>query len=237
MTNLAIGIATYQRLDGKTKQLLSRALKSIAAQTYQNYKLFLIGDHYDDDYEFNEIAKIIPEDKIYKENLPYAAERSKYMLGSKQLWCSGGVNAYNRAIDVALSQNYEYMCHLDHDDYWTEDHLEKINQAILLTKNPALVYTCADYQSENPPYHKLVLPCVPIDGKIFKALPIPTNIVHSTVCMNHKMITLKYRDVYAETGVVLEGDIDMWTRLASYLSEKNMDSYLYAVKTCFKFNA
>ena len=45
---LAIRILTYQRKDGKTPFFLRRALESIKNQTYKDYKIFLIGDKYDD---------------------------------------------------------------------------------------------------------------------------------------------------------------------------------------------
>ena len=61
-------IATYYRKDGSTKKLLSRALKNLEAQTYKNFKLFVIGDHYDDNDEFEEICKTYKNDIFYKNN-------------------------------------------------------------------------------------------------------------------------------------------------------------------------
>jgi hypothetical protein len=68
-------------------------------QIHQDYKVFLIGDRYENEKEFLEIAtSIIDKDKIYYENLPEAKERDKYKSGDK-LWCSGGVNARNYGIE------------------------------------------------------------------------------------------------------------------------------------------
>jgi hypothetical protein len=52
-------------------------------------------------------------------NLDHAKERDRY--GSDPdlkvfLWCSGGVHATNVGIQKALSEGFEYVCHLDHDD-------------------------------------------------------------------------------------------------------------------------
>ena len=125
---IGISIPTYQRKDGTTPFLLSRALESVKNQSYQDYKVFLIGDDYKDKKEFIKLASsIIPSNKIYFENLPIAIERNKYPTSSKQLWCSGGVNARNYIIDLALSDNINYLCPLDHDDYWHPQHLEFIN--------------------------------------------------------------------------------------------------------------
>ena len=55
---LAISTSTYKRKDGGTPNLLKRALDSIFNQTHQDFKIFLIGDRYEDE---NEI-------KVQKEN-------------------------------------------------------------------------------------------------------------------------------------------------------------------------
>ena len=153
----------------------------------------------------------------------------------KQLSCSGGVNAYNRAIDVALLQGYDYLCHLDHDDYWAPDHLEAINWAIETMGHPAIVNTCAKFANDIwPDGMTKILPDIPLTGLIYPGEPQPCNVVHSSVCINHRQIPLKYRDVYAETGEVLEGDIDMWLRVSRHLKENNLKSFVIAVKTCYK---
>jgi hypothetical protein len=48
----AVVISTYQRPDGNTPHLLKRTLESVLNQTYQNFKIFLIGDKYEDQEEF-----------------------------------------------------------------------------------------------------------------------------------------------------------------------------------------
>jgi len=116
---IGIVIITYQRLDGSTPILLQRAIDSIKKQTHQDYTLIVVGDKYEDDNEFKNICNNTGlGNKIVFENLPYAKERDKYPLGSKELWSSGGVNARNYGIDIGLSLGLEYICHLDHDDYW-----------------------------------------------------------------------------------------------------------------------
>lgn len=227
---IAIAISTYKRHDGKTPEYLKRALESVLNQSYQNYKIFLIGDQYDDVEEFNSFSKIIPKNQIYSENLSFAVERNKYKAKSRQLWCSGGVNAYNRAISLCLEQNFDFMCHLDHDDYWASDHLYKIKEVIEKHNNVACVYTCA--QHINNKY----LPNVPLSGNFYEHYPIPKNTIHSSVCLNHKLLPLKYRDVYAETGEILPADMDMWYRLKKYCEENKLKSYLVACLTCYHLN-
>lgn len=225
---LAIATPTYQRSDGTTPKFLNRAYESILKQTYQDYKVFLIGDHYEDQTEFQSFGKMFSPEKFYSKNLPVAAERSKYAMGSRKLWCSGGVGAFNVLIEEILSQGYEYICHLDHDDYWAEDHLEKINDVIESNDRVGCVYTCGEY------VHNSYLPKVSkLDGRVIESFPMPTNAIHSSTCINFKEIPLRYRDVFAETGVALEGDIDMWNRLKPYCEQHNLKSFLVSKITCF----
>lgn len=225
--NLAIVINTYQKLDGSTPSVLTRAIESIKNQTYQNYKVFLIGDAYADDTEFTQLAKtIIDTDKIVFENLPFAKERDKYQIGSNQLWCSGGVNARNYGIELAKSMGFEYICHLDHDDYWHPQHLELINHTIEATNNPPFVYTCGTYYNS-------YLPAVPLSNEIVEILPVPARVIHSSVCINHSQIPLLYRDVFEETGVCEPADADMWKRISEYIKLNNLKSYLITSLTCY----
>lgn len=226
---LAIGIPTYCRTDGSTPRYLTRALESVKNQTHQDYKVFLIGDQYTNHVEFEQLAtSIIPEDKIYFENRSIAPERDLYPHGTRQLWCSGGVSAYNHAVDCALAQGYDYMCHLDHDDFWEADHLARINQVIESVSPPALIYSCSHHINGS------VLPAgVPLDGKVYEHIPLPTQVVHSSVCINHSLVPLKYRDVYAETGNIVEADIDMWIRTKQFIYHNpGLKSYLIAWPTC-----
>ena len=128
---IGVLIATYQRIDGTTSKYLETALKSIKNQTYNDYKVFLIGDKYENNEEFEVLAKsIIPKEKIFWKNLEFAKERDKYPLGDLKLWCAGGVNASNFGISQALNEKIDYLCHLDHDDWWEPNHLAEIFSAI-----------------------------------------------------------------------------------------------------------
>ena len=225
---LAIATPTYRRLDGTTPKFLNRAYESVLNQKHQDYKVFLIGDHYDNQEEFDTFGKMFPEDKFYSRNLPIAAERSKYAMGTRELWCSGGVGAFNVLIEEILSQGYDYVCHLDHDDYWSEDHLERISNAIETNTDVACVYTCAKYVSNS------YLPRIsPLDGRVINSFPMPVNAIHSSTCINFRKVSLRYRDVFAETGVALEADIDMWRRLKSYCEQNSLKSFLVSKITCF----
>jgi glycosyltransferase involved in cell wall biosynthesis len=223
---LGIVIATYQRKDGTTPFFLQKALDSIFSQTYQNFKIFLIGDKYEDNEEFVNIISKYPQDKIYYKNLPYAKERDSY-TDKLTLWSYGGVNAMNFGIEKALEEGYEFICHLDHDDWWLPNHLEEIKQAIELTNS--------DWVCTKSTYMSLVntLPRVISDELYIPFHPKSSQLIHSSVCMNFKKIPLKYRDIYEETKKLgLPSDADLWERTRMYIIEHNLKSYYINKLTC-----
>jgi glycosyltransferase involved in cell wall biosynthesis len=230
MEDLKIGISipTYRRGDGSTPRYLQRALDSINNQTYKNYKIFLIGDRYDDNDEFLKIAKSFPEqEKIYFENLPVAKERDTY--DDKLLvWLYGGINATNHSINIALNEGIEYICHLDHDDYWSENHLEEIVKCISETKSE-WICTKSTYINGS------VLPTVLSSDEYVEFLPLPSGIVHSSVCINFKKIPLLYENFYEiHKKPAFAGDSYLWSRMSEYIKQNNIKSNLINKLTCFK---
>lgn len=219
---IAIKISTYQRADGRTPEILTRALESIKSQTYQNYKVYLIGDKYDNNDEFIKLSTIIDNDKIYVENLPYAKEREKYT--GLDLWCSGGVNANNHAINTILSDGLNYICHLDHDDWWAPNHLEEIIN-VIKSDSPSFIATKSYYQN-----YETILP--KIESSPF--FPKSADIIHSSVCIDFNKINLRYRDILEEEGirgVVSDGDI--WNRISELMKSKNINGKLINKVTCY----
>lgn len=224
---LGIIIATYQRADNSTPAYLTRALESIKNQTHQDYKVFLIGDNYENDNEFSTLAKsTIPQDKLYFENLPIAVERVRYPQGGIELWRCGGANAFNHGVAKCYEEGINYICKLDHDDYWGEDHLSSINTVIESTEGrAAVIYTCGSYFNS-------YLPQVPLDGAVVADFPKPGQAIHSTSCIDHSRVYLKYRDTAFETGVPDAGDADLLKRLEVEIRQNNLESYLIRKLTC-----
>lgn len=224
---LGILITTYQKSDGSTPEILTRAIESIKNQTYQDYTLIIIGDKYDDNNEFEIICRNAGlGDKLVFKNLPYAKEREKYPLGSKELWSSGGVNARNLGIDMGLELGLEYLCHLDHDDYWHPQHLEIINHTIESTQDASVIHTCSTYFNS-------YLPLIELTNEIHPTEIKPGGLIHSAACINHKLIPLYYRDVFEETGKECAADADMWIRVGEYVKQNNLKTYIISSLTCF----
>lgn len=222
---LSIVISTYQRKDGKTPFYLKRALDSIFKQTYKNFKIFLIGDKYEDDDEITTLISNYDKNKLYFENLSYAKERDSY--NGFALWSYGGVNAVNIGIEKALSDGFEYVCHLDHDDQWSEEHLLEISKCIQLT-GADWVCTKSKYLSNR------TLPEVTSSDLHSNFLPKGRSLIHSSVCMNFKTIPLKYRNLLEETGLVGDpADADLWDRCRDYIIQNNLKSFTINKITCF----
>jgi glycosyltransferase involved in cell wall biosynthesis len=221
----SILISTYQRKDGSTPFYLRRAIDSIFSQDYDKFKIFIIGDRYENNEEFFEICSSYDQKKIYFENLPTAKERDKY-TDKHLLWKYGGCNAYNYAIEVALSHGFNYMCHLDHDDEWESNHLSSLKYVIDKTN---AIWLCTKSKYGNT----TILPRENFDGDFIEFYPKPEGLIHSSVCMDFSKIHLRYRDVYEETGEsLLPGDADMWDRLSKFLQENNHKGYLVNQITC-----
>lgn len=224
-TPLAIVVATYMRKDGSTPFYLDRALSSIFSQTYQNFKIFLIGDKYENESQLLDIISSYDKSRIFFENLPIAKERDSYT--GNTLWSYGGVNARNYGVKKAISEGFEYVCHIDHDDWWYDIHLESINKCITET-NSDWICTLSTYLNPNR-----MLPVINETAEYIDFLPRSCGLIHSSVCMNYKTIPLEYRDLYLETGVVGQpSDADLWNRCNAHITQNKLKSTLINKLTC-----
>ena len=61
----AVITATYQRSNGSSPEVVTRAIDSLRKQKHQDFKLFLIGDCYDDDKEFQSFKKLGWKKQVY----------------------------------------------------------------------------------------------------------------------------------------------------------------------------
>lgn len=227
---IAVLTNTYQRGNGSTPTVLKRAIESLKAQTYTDYKLFLIGDHYTDQEEFDSFKSFLPKKKYYMENLPFSPERERYKNPSNELWACGGTNAINHAISKALEQGFTHITLLDHDDIWYPNHLELINKAIEITNSPFII-TKGVYT--NPHKHTATLPreCdykdlsinlnsyyqLAPEIKAYPFIPVQCRFMKLSVCMDISRINLRFRDVFHETEKIEAGDADLWNRIGKLM--------------------
>lgn len=224
----AIVTTTYSRPDGKTPFFLKRAIDSALGQTYQNFKMYVVGDKYEPDAEFAALTR--GSDKILAVNLPVAKEREKYT--GEILWAYGGVNAMNHGVQMALDAGLDYVFHLDHDDWWRNDHIQLVHDCIEKTN---AVWVCTKANSLDGtrkfPYFTSAL-------KHVYFVPKPNIVVHSSVCMNFRKLPLMYVDVMEATGQPgLAADADLWRRVGKHLTQNNMMSFCVNEHTCYRDTA
>jgi glycosyltransferase involved in cell wall biosynthesis len=219
MEKLGIVISTYQRPDGKTPELLTRALNCVLDQSYNNWKVFLIGDCYADNEEFIQLTSIIPSDKIYHLNLPFSPERNRYPNGGQNLWHSGGATAVNIGIELAINDGYDYICHLDHDEIWKENHLEVIAQGIKDTQSLFLYTKGIHYNSKE-------LPNIQSEELYIRKRALPANAIKSASCINYKIIPIRRKDPLYYYGESDPGDAAFLKRVNPILDHNNQDTIL-----------
>lgn len=188
-------VSTYRRKDGTTPDRLMEAIESISNQRYKNFKIYLMGDDYENESEIKGIVESVDHDKISYENLELPGER--LMLEGHDLWHSGSNFAANIAIDKANRDGITHMVRLDHDDVWTPDHLQIIAKALTKWKDAKFISTTAlikRFKQDTTSYTR------PAEGSIksirYNNLKHLTDVWHSALCWDIKEFKeLRYRNV------------------------------------------
>jgi glycosyltransferase involved in cell wall biosynthesis len=141
----AICMATYTRPHGKSPHYLQRSLTSILNQTASNWHVFLVGDKYESQDEFNAAASLLPSHKITAVNLPVAPER-EHIHNVHERWKVAGANAFNHAHSLALNAGFDYILHLDDDDFFHIKKIQLLNYACSLCDSlPSFLFHYSDY--------------------------------------------------------------------------------------------
>ena len=232
MVKFGIVIPTYYRSDGQTRQYLLRALYSIQAQTYQGYRVYVIGDDYERENEFYEIGLLFPIDKFVFVNFPESKERQKYPFGDYRLFCVSGLTPGKRGVDWALKEGHSWICHLDHDDWWEPNHLEKLSKGIHWMGKNNVVFLCTVSSYYCPTYKGDHLPNVRIDNHIISYFPRNQGCILSSACIKYSDINVRARDVFEATGQAFPSDADFWIRLAEDMKKNGKTGYLITSLTC-----
>jgi hypothetical protein len=217
---IGIVISTYQRPDGKTPDLLKRTLNSVLNQTYNNWKLYLIGDHYINNNEFESFCSLIPKEKLFSLNLPLSVERNRYPNGGIDLWHSGGTLAQMLGTEIAVNEGYDYVCALDHDEMWDSNHLELIAQCIEDTKS-LFIHTKSIH------FDGSIIPSNITSNDLYiKQRALPAQSIKSASCVNFKVIPLRRKDPLYFNNVRDAGDAYFLKQVNNLLDSNNLDSIL-----------
>lgn len=116
---ISVTIATYNR----AQVLTERTLPSVLAQTYQNFEVIVVGDHCTDDTAARIAA--LNDSRIRFYNQP---ERGKYPEDPQKRRFVAGIPPMNKALELARGA---WIAHLDDDDVWIPEHLEKMLAFVL----------------------------------------------------------------------------------------------------------
>lgn len=111
---ISITIATFNRAD----ILVERTLPSVFGQTYQNFEVVIVGDQCTDDTGVRLAA--LRDPRIRFTNL---AKRGNYPKQRTRQWKVAGSVPLNVALHSAAGA---WIAHLDDDDCFLPDHLEKL---------------------------------------------------------------------------------------------------------------
>ena len=137
-------VPTYKRTKRGIKgPPLRRALESLKNQTFRDFRVYVSGDYYEDEQEFNAICDEFSDSlEIVRLNLGPQDHFRDVLRGQRQkLWCVGGAAAMNEGIQRAIKDGMDWYFHLDDDDTWCPNHLDTYMQAI--RKNPSVSFVCS----------------------------------------------------------------------------------------------
>jgi hypothetical protein len=178
--NFAVIIATYQRKNNLTPNCIKNTANFLNNQTYKNFKIFLIGDKYENNIEFLNYKELF-NNEIYIHNNTECF-RNDFFKIKDNLWTSGGCLARYHGIKTAIAEKYDYYLHLDDDDLWTNDHIEKINLVINKFKD-------VDFLITKSTYCKRILPRALIRSIYYNNYIVrKCDSVHSSWCINLKTL-------------------------------------------------
>lgn len=181
-----ICMATYRRANGKTPFYLERCLASIVAQSYSDWHVYLVGDRYEEPEELERIVRAhLREDQVTLLNLEVARERDALPRGAA-LWRIAGSNAMNHALELALEADCDYVLHLDDDDWWAPQRLERLADAARVFPDALFMHNYSTHPSNT-------LPRTRVEEMRYDNLAIEAqNAVHSSFCM-HRIFAKGFR--------------------------------------------
>lgn len=187
---IAVIVCTYWRKSGDSKQNLLNVFKMLESQTYQDFKLFLIGDHYEKTNEFSELCNDYKKDIFYYNNDDHF--REGYFKMNYNKWSSGGILAINIGIKQAIEENYDYYFHLDDDDLWELNHIESVVNVIKDYPEVDITINKSKCLKQFLPNKGVISQNIEYNNCFLK----PCDSVHSSICINLKTLGEKFVNEY-----------------------------------------
>lgn len=188
---------TYNRAS-----FLEEMVASVAAQTFTDYEHIIV-----DDGSTDETEKLIKRLMETHPKIVYIKQENK-----------GRSTARNVGIEDAKG---EYICFLDSDDFWKQNHLEVLRTAIDELSQPTLIHTGLIwyYDGQDKEQEVAFLDLDKVSSNVEYALR--QQFAPNTVCMP-KSILLQEN---FEPQLNVNEDIDLWCRVLSVYPLKIVQTY------------
>lgn len=189
-------VPTYRRTKrGVRGPPLRRALASVAAQTVKPARVYVSGDHYDDEAE---LAAVCAEfagalDIVCSNSGPGDHYRAALARHPHKLWCVGGGDAVRRGVERAVADGMDWYFHLDDDDAWAPEHLRTYLDAIAAFPTVAFVVSKAKLGALTLPRQHIAPPLAPNNYR-----PKPCDSIHATWAVSLPRLGAVVRAHYAE---------------------------------------
>ncbi len=229
-----ISICTYYKKNGETFAHLSKTIESVLNQTYQNWVIFLVGDKYENQEEFEKICEMIPENKRVCVNLENAVERELYLNKTRNsngdliidsvgsFWGVAGSNALNVSIDLMKDKGIDHFCVLNHDDVFLSYHLYHLYKAYKTFPEVGFVFTRSHYGDRALPFKK---DASNVSFSINNQQPLPADTVHSSVSYDIRKYNIRYPEFKDDRFVFFDLDPHILTSPVDYHLWSNFVNY------------
>lgn len=178
----SIIMPTYNRAD-----LITRAIESVINQDCQDWELIIIDDGSTDNTK-EVVTKIINS-------------RIKYHYQTNQERSTARNNGIKFAIGL-------YICFLDSDDYYLNNHLSNFCRVIKENNLPVAMFYCDTYEDRNG----ILTPYSSLDEKVYKnnidfalsnIIGVPRTCIHSSILADHQF----------NPKLRIGEDLELWMRI------------------------
>lgn len=187
---ISIIIPTYSR----AQIVIERTIPSVLAQTHNNWEVIIVGDRMAE-AEAARLAEI-DHPRIRFVNLK---KRGRYPTEKGPLWYVAGIKPMNFGLRIARG---EWIAHLDDDDEFMPDHLEKL-LSLARQQHAEWAHSKVRFLDDNG-----------IDaGTVGSPLPREGSIARISSIYHHKLKTFRYNQ--GAWKYFSPGDWDLWDRFLS----------------------
>jgi hypothetical protein len=186
-STIAILVPTYQRKNGKTPEIIKKMVTMLSKQIYTgDITLFIIGDCYENNEEFESICNEAKQSLSHKMNVVhYNCDihfRDDYFKINKNKWSMGGINAVTQGLQRIYDGGYDYYFHLDDDDYWYPEYINYVMDSLHKFPETAFCICKAYYKDYELPRQNIT----ELYYNNYKL--VNSDSVHASWCINMKLI-------------------------------------------------